>query len=194
MNKNFKKSMALALTLIIGIFSLFNQSFADTSYLDSSGLESVDNIFNDEINSNGIFGEDEYVYISENFNNSDIKPRATSFYTRESIVNTQRKNWVFCGYAVPTWQKASSYQSGKTYSASTGYNFYGISTTIGVSRYANATIPADAKRMSRLGAYADITFKKIKIDYYQGGYPKPYKTTYRVDKIYHNKYLSVVYK
>lgn len=95
MNKNFKKSMALALTLIIGIFSLFNQSFADTSYLDSSGLESVDNIFNDEINSNGIFGEDEYVYISENFNNSDIKPRATSFYTRESIVNTQRKNWVF---------------------------------------------------------------------------------------------------
>ena len=74
------------------------------------------------------------------------------------------------------------------------YNFYGVSTTIGVSKTASATIPANPNRWSRLGCYADITFKKVKVARYHWGHPKPISITYRVDTIYHNKYLSVVYK
>lgn len=109
-------------------------------------------------------------------------------------MSSQRKNWVFCGYAVPTWQKASSYSSSRTYNASVGYNFQGVSTTIGFSKTANATIPANPKRWSKLACYADITFKKVKVSYYYPGHTKPAKTYYRIDKVYHNKYLSVKYK
>lgn len=122
----------------------------------------------------------------------NIENRAVGFHTQEKVVKSERKNRVFCGYATNTWMKASSYQAGKTYSASTGYNFNGVSTTISLSKTVSATIPANPKKYSRLAGYADITFKKVQIDHYQGG--KKYKTTYRVDKIYHNKYLDVKYK
>lgn len=146
-----------------------------------------------------------YFVENETFHNEDIEQvplsshatkqrRSPGFYIKEEVVKQERKNWVFCGYAVPTWQKASSYSSGKTYSASIGYKFYGVSTTLDISKTASATIPADPNRWSRLGCYADITFKKVKVSRYQGGHPKPVNVFYRVDKIYHNKYLSVVYK
>jgi hypothetical protein len=122
----------------------------------------------------------------------NIENRAVGFHTQEKVVKSERKNWVFCGYATNTWMKASSYQAGKTYSASTGYNFNGVSTTISLSKTISATIPANSNKWSRLAGYADITFKKVQIDHYQGG--KKYKTTYRVDKIYHNKYLDLKYK
>lgn len=142
----------------------------------------------------------DYEYVSSNIDNltnvvpDEIQTRAVGFHVKETVVSKQTRYWVFCGYAVPTWQKASSYTSNKTYSASTGYTFMGVSTTIGVSKTATATIPANPKKFNRLACYADITFKKVKIERFQGGGSKPVNVSYRVDKIYHDRYLDVAYK
>lgn len=88
----------------------------------------------------------------------NIENKAVGFHTQEKVIKSERKNKVFCGYATNTWMKASSYQAGKTYSASTLYNFNGVSTTISLSKTISATIPANPNKWSRLAGYADITF------------------------------------
>jgi|GEM_PF-5155114 len=165
MNKVIKNLLALSITLVVGL------QLIPTINAQEIDLESQSSSYLVEDN---------------------IENRAVGFHTQEKVIKSERKNKVFCGYATNTWMKASSYQAGKTYSASTAYNFNGVSTTISLSKTISATIPANPNKWSRLAGYADITFKKVQIDHYQGG--KKYKTTYRVDKIYHNKYLDVKYK
>lgn len=123
---------------------------------------------------------------------TDKEDRAVGFYKQRILQSTQRKNGVYTGYATPTWVKASSYVAGNTYSTSAGYTYSGVSTSVGFTKTISANIPANSAKYSRLRGKADITFKKYKVLHYQGG--SVYKTTYEVDKIYHNTYLDVVYK
>lgn len=131
----------------------------------------------------------EQTTIEQNTNNELKTP---GFSTQRILQETKRVNGVSTGYATSTWIKASSYTSGNTYSTSASYNFNGVTSTIGFSKTISATIPANPAKYSRLKGKADITFKKYKVLHYQGG--SIYKTTYEVDKIYHNTYLDVVYK
>ena len=118
--------------------------------------------------------------------------RAIGFYKQRILQSTKRINGVSTGYATSTWVKANSYTAGNTYSTSLSYNYAGVSTNIGFTKTISANIPANPAKYSRLKGKADITFKKYKVLHYQGG--SVYKTTYEVDKIYHNTYLDVVYK
>lgn len=180
MKKLFLKRMSICVAILISLFSC--NVFAEE---------------NSEILAQN-FPENNRIVELENSNSSEnnhsVYPQNVGYYKHEKVVSSTRRNWVFCGYTVPTWQKASSYSSGKTYSASTTINIHGLSTTVSVSKYASAQIPANSNRFSRLAAYADITFKKVRIEHYHGGQKKPSKVTYRIDKVYHNKYLSVRYK
>lgn len=123
---------------------------------------------------------------------TDTSEKAPGFHKQRILQSTTRKNGQSTGYATSTWVKADSYQAGRTYSTSIGYEHLGVNTTIWFTKTISANIPANPAKYSRLKGKADITFKKYKVLHYQGG--SLYKTTYEVDKIYHHTYLDVVYK
>ncbi len=130
--------------------------------------------------------------------NEEIQRKAgdTSFIIKE--VSRQDKDMFFVGYLKewPDWAYTSSYtlNAGTTFSVSCNYNYAGIGTTVNFTKpnKGSRTIPADASKLSRLGAYEDVTFvKKEKRKYVGGVY---LSSTYYVDTIVHNSYIIPVYK
>lgn len=91
----------------------------------------------------------------------------TSITTKQgNPVLTKKK---FIGYPVDTksWMNASSYalSTSRAFSVSSAFNSNGWSGNISVSITKGVTvnIPANAKRLSRLGIYADISVQKYKV-------------------------------
>lgn len=173
LKNKIKKSIVLALGILVSIS------------MNVSAEEN--NINNNYFNRN--------ISIIENVNDeNNIKPKSVGYYTKEKVVATQTKYYLFTGYATDSWINAVKYDSGKTYTGNTSFSIFGMLTSLSISKYVSGTIPADPSRFSKLATYADITFKKVEIKHYQGGASKPFKITYRVDKIIHERYIKVKYK
>lgn len=88
---------------------------------------------------------------------------------------------------------AKDYQVSKGMKKSFKVEVDGFGVTIEYIYNATATIPADPSKYSRLGAYADVTFQKIKTTWYNGG--AVHKVTYSIKPTkYADKTLKVIYK
>lgn len=95
----------------------------------------------------------------------------------QSTLATRYLPHYFVGYHpdTPNWVKASMYTitAGQTFTVGCSYLWEGVTLNLGYSySYGLATtIPADASRYSRLGAFADYTLKKERYAQYQYGQP-----------------------
>ena len=124
----------------------------------------------------------------------NITTKAIGHHTREIVVSKTRKNHVFVGYLTKSWKRASKYTISKGANVSGSFTYGGISVSLSLSNEKEVVIPADPKRYSKVAGYADITFTKIKTEYYISGDAKPYKTGYYVKKTYHDTYIKPKYK
>lgn len=131
--------------------------------------------------------------INEIFINNEPIQKAIGFHKIITPISQSTVKNVRVAYLSNAWAKASSYtvSAGKKFSGS--YNYAGIDVNISFTQSVSVTIPANSAKESKLGAYADITFEKRRIQYYQGG--SLYKTEYDAVPIkYQNKTLKVIYK
>lgn len=121
------------------------------------------------------------------------QPKSIGFIKSNTVVKTFTKNDFFCGYMTDVWMPAKDYQVSKGMKKSFKVEVDGFGVTIEYIYNATATIPADPSKYSRLGAYADVTFQKIKTTWYNGG--AVHKVTYSIKPTkYADKTLKVIYK
>lgn len=106
----------------------------------------------------------------------------------------------FIGYHVDTksWTKASSYSlsTSRAFSVSSAFNSNGWSGNISVSITKGVTvnIPANTKRLSRLGIYADISVQKYKVVVKDKKTKKVIRTYYYSTSKVTNTYILVKYQ
>lgn len=122
----------------------------------------------------------------------------TSITTKQgNPVLTKKK---FIGYPVDTksWMNASSYalSTSRAFSVSSAFNSNGWSGNISVSITKGVTvnIPANAKRLSRLGIYADISVQKYKVVVKDKKTKKVIRTYYYSTSKVTNTYILVKYQ
>jgi hypothetical protein len=160
--------------------------------------------------SNSVYAsENSEVIYQDQLNNSSIALDSSSsedrFYSPigfTGVIDTQvdtkntKKEWIGYHSATPNWSKASSYalNKGRSYSASGSKKVWGISVNVGYSYSQSVTItyPADAKKYSKLGVYADVTYKKYKRESYVSG--RKLATVYIVKASVKNQYITTVYQ
>lgn len=112
----------------------------------------------------------------------------------ETVVGTQYKNYQFMGYSKYTkdWQKNSQYtvtkSKSQTYSKKVNTKWGDVSFSYSQSEGVTRTIPANAKKWSRLAGYADIKIQRVKIT--QPSFGTIYTT--KTKKLAH--YTAVKYK
>lgn len=125
-------------------------------------------------------------------------PQVLSFQKKKTLVSSERKNMLFVGYSklTPDWSKAAYYDINKGSKVKIGgsYKYKGVSVNIGFSKSYGVTtrIYANKNKWSKLAGYADITFKRYRVDVYESG-QKLY-SYYETTKTTHNTYIKVKYK
>ncbi|WP_350301637.1 hypothetical protein [Peribacillus frigoritolerans] len=86
--------------------------------------------------------------------------------TTTITTNTAKEKWVNYHPLTNAWAKASSYtiSRGKSYTISGSYSYggYNVGVSVAHNTSVSTTIPANSKKYSRLGVWADITFKRFK--------------------------------
>ncbi|WML41123.1 hypothetical protein RCG19_05560 [Neobacillus sp. OS1-2] len=128
-------------------------------------------------------------------NNADY-----GYQTIPTLVSSTREtnHWVGYHSGTPAWTPASSYTltKGKTYSTSGSYKYKDITVQLGFSYITNisTTIPADSKRLSRLGIWGDYTFSKYKYTEYFRGVPTGKAPTYAVIATRHSYVIKPAYR
>lgn len=112
----------------------------------------------------------------------------------ETIIGTEYKKYHFMGYSkfTPDWAKPSSYTTlssqSQSFSQKISTKWGDTTASYTQSQGVNRTIPADAKRWSRLAGYADLKIVRKKIT--QPSFGTIYTT--KVTKT--NSYIAVKYK
>lgn len=170
--------LTLMLTLSFN-FSSFANNFNSLDFLAKDDESTIVEIIND----NNAVSE---------FGNRNIAPRAVGRYLKETVVSTQRKNHQFISYKNAAWSKVSQYTASGSFSV--GYSIFGSRLTVSVNIGSSKTIPANPSRYSKLAIFADITYKKYKVEEYYGTNKKPTRTYYKVKYTMHNYYLEPKYK
>lgn len=131
---------------------------------------------------------------SDNLQLSDVDGGFQTAVFGETIIGTEYKYYQFMGYSkfTPDWAKVNPYTVLTSHSQSFSQKIstkWGDTTASYTQSYGvNRTIPADAKRWSRLAGYADLKIVRKKITQPSFG------TIYTTKATKTNSYTAVKYK
>ncbi|MHC5268341.1 hypothetical protein ACYSNO_04020 [Enterococcus sp. LJL98] len=144
--------------------------------------------------------EDYNFYLQyEDPNRKQSRDYSTGTSWKTTITHSEKKNMLWVGYhsGTPSWSPSSGYSisASSSFSVSGSYKYSGTTINIGFSSTNGITtkIPADSKRMSRLGIWGDFTFRTIKTEEFKNGKATG-NVQYRKDHIRHDKYIKPKYQ
>ncbi|NLM68062.1 MAG: hypothetical protein GX180_12955 [Enterococcus sp.] len=204
---------ALALSAILLSSGSSSDTVAYADDLSDSTMTSSLVLLNDRIDTNEysvsdpngdtlVFNneEDYNFYLQyEDPNRKQNRDYSTGTSWKTTITHSEKKNMLWVGYhsGTTSWSLSSSYSitASSSFSVSGSYKYSGTTINIGFSSTngITTTIPADSKRMSRLGVWGDFTFRTIKTEEFKNGKATG-NVQYRKDHIRHDKYIKPAYQ
>lgn len=170
--KKFKVLLFFLSAFVILSFNNYEASAAeDSSNDDASSIDYDNNLQITESDGSIIFFDNQedmeahLDYMKSIDENPGIAPLAIG----ETLVGTQYKKMQFLGYSkfTPSWTYANSYQlvnnQSETFSSKVNTDWGDVGISFSKSYGVNTTIPANSKKLSRLGGYADIKVERYRV-------------------------------